>query len=98
MSNQGWRQYGGIRKQDTLHNLTIGTLVADKVLLRESYAGEYVINGTIEVKTDVNVYGNVNSRSSIHSLYDLFVGASILTNPLNSIGGKYFIWSLPTSP
>ena len=35
MSNNSWRQYGGIRKQESFQNLSIGTLVADKVLLRE---------------------------------------------------------------
>jgi len=35
MSNNSWRQYGGIRKHDSFQNLSIGTLVADKVLLRE---------------------------------------------------------------
>jgi len=35
MSNNSWRQYGGIRNQESFQNLSIGTLVADKVLLRE---------------------------------------------------------------
>ena len=35
MSNNSWRQYGGIRKHETMQNLSIGTLVADKVILRE---------------------------------------------------------------
>ena len=50
MSNQSCLHYGGIRKQDTMRKLTIGTLVADRVLLRESYAGEYEIKNAQAMK------------------------------------------------
>jgi hypothetical protein len=35
MSNESWKRYGGVSKTDKFKNLTIGTLVADQVLLRQ---------------------------------------------------------------
>ena len=74
MSTNSWRQYGGTRKQNQFHNLTIGTLVADKVLLRESYAGKFIIPGSIYVGADVYATGNVYSYQNTYSSYDTYVG------------------------
>ena len=35
MSNDSWKRYGGVNKTDKFKNLTIGTIVADQVLLRQ---------------------------------------------------------------
>ena len=73
MSNS-WKQYGGTRKQEKFHNLTIGTLVADQVLLRESYAGKYIISGTINVGAEVEAIGNVMAGVNVNSTYDVYAG------------------------
>ena len=80
MSNNDWRQYGGIRKQNKFHNLTIGTLVADTILLRESYSGSYEIHGTIIVDTDADIYGNLISKNSTFSALDLCIGRDAYIN------------------
>ena len=74
MATNSWRQYGGTRKQNQFHNLTIGTLVADKVLLRESYAGKFIIPGSIYVGADVYATGNVYSYQNTYSSYDNYIG------------------------
>jgi hypothetical protein len=76
MSNT-WKQYGGIRKQDKFHNLNIGTLVADQVLLRESYAGKFKIPGSIYVGADVYTIGNTYSYQNLYTSYDNFVGKNL---------------------
>jgi UDP-3-O-[3-hydroxymyristoyl] glucosamine N-acyltransferase len=73
MSNT-WKQYGGIRKQEKFHNLTIGTLVADQVLLRESYAGKFRIPGSIYVGADTYTIGNTYSYTNTYTTFDNFVG------------------------
>lgn len=74
MSNNSWKQYGGIRKQDKFQNLNIGTLVADQVLLRDSYAGLYVISGTLNVGTDLIAAGNVQAGLDFRSDFNMYVG------------------------
>ena len=77
MSSNTWRQYGGTRKQNQFHNLTIGTLVADQVLLRESYAGKFKIPGSIFVGADVNAIGNVYAFSSSVTTFDSYTGKNL---------------------
>jgi len=80
MSSNTWRQYGGTRKQNQLHNLTIGTLVADQVLIRESYAGKFKIPGSIFVGADVNAIGNVYAFGSSVTTFDSYVGKNLYLN------------------
>lgn len=77
MATNSWRQYGGTRKQNQFHNLTIGTLVADKVLLRESYAGKFIIPGSIYVGADVYATGNIYSYQNTYTSYDNYVGKNL---------------------
>uniref|UniRef100_A0A6C0B3T4 Fibronectin type-III domain-containing protein n=1 Tax=viral metagenome TaxID=1070528 RepID=A0A6C0B3T4_9ZZZZ len=77
MSSNTWRQYGGTRKQNQFHNLTIGTLVADQVLLRESYAGKFKIPGSIFVGADVNAIGNVYAFGSSLTTFDTYTGKNL---------------------
>jgi len=85
MSNT-WKQYGGIRKQDKFHNLNIGTLVADQVLLRESYAGKFRIPGSIYVGADVYTIGNTYSYTNTYTTFDNFVGKNLYVNKLLYFG------------
>jgi predicted acyltransferase (DUF342 family) len=80
MATNSWRQYGGTRKQNQFHNLTIGTLVADKVLLRESYAGKFIIPGSIYVGADVNTTGNTYTFQNNYTSYDNYVGKNLYLN------------------
>ena len=80
MATNTWKQYGGTRKQNQFHNLTIGTLVADNVLLRESYAGKFIIPGSIYVKTDVNCNGNIYGFINNFTSFDSYVGKNFYLN------------------
>ena len=80
MATENWRQYGGNRKQNQFHNLTIGTLVADQILLRESYAGKFKIPGSIYVGADVVTTGNVYSYTHTYTSYDNYVGKNLYLN------------------
>jgi predicted acyltransferase (DUF342 family) len=85
MSNT-WKQYGGIRKQDKFHNLNIGVLVADQVLLRESYAGKFKIPGSIYVGADVYTIGNNYTYQNTYTSFDNFVGKNLYVKKLLYFG------------
>jgi hypothetical protein len=54
MSNS-WKQYGG--KYKSFKTFSIGTVVADDVLLRQKYSGEFQILGSISVSENVGAKG-----------------------------------------
>ena len=54
MSNS-WKQYGG--KYKSFKTFSIGTVVADDVLLRQKYSGEFQILGSISVSESVAAKG-----------------------------------------
>lgn len=41
--SESWRKYGGLNRPDAQNRFTVGTIVADEVLLREQVAGEFRI-------------------------------------------------------
>lgn len=87
--SKSWKQYGGVRKVDQFQSLTIGTLVADQVLLREKYSGSYIFAGSVIVNTDVVTGGSVFSKSNIYSDYDINVGRNIHLNSKIFFGDAY---------
>jgi hypothetical protein len=86
MANNSWRQYGGIYKTDKLHNIGIGTLVADKVLLRQKNITQNQIVGSVGVTEDLDASGylvahkGLVSKSSIYINDKILFGNVILTN------------------
>jgi hypothetical protein len=86
MSNNSWRQYGGIRKHESFQNLSIGTLVADKVLLREKVSE--VVNFVNNVLlTGVNL--TITSPGVLYANKGEFAGTLIVKDNL-TIGDKIY--------
>lgn len=52
MSNS-WKQYGGTSKTDKFHKFSVGTLIADEILLRQKYSGVFEFLGSINVAGDI---------------------------------------------
>ena len=70
MSNNSWKQYGGMSKIDKFQHLTIGTLVADQVLLREKVSTVSTFESSVIVKGGLSVLQgisgeNLNSTNSL---------------------------------
>ena len=61
MSNNKWKQFGGTTK--SYKTFSIGNIVADDVLLRQKYSGEFEILGSIVI-TDNMVSSGLNVRKS----------------------------------
>ena len=73
MASNSWKQYGGIYKTDKLHNVGIGTLVADKVLLRQKNLTEFTVQGTIVVTQDAVIQGQLNLSGNANLTRDLYL-------------------------
>ncbi len=59
MSNNSWKQYGGTLVTETVNKFRAGVLVADELLLRQKYSGEFEVLGGINVLGDVTTDGNL---------------------------------------
>jgi hypothetical protein len=51
--SESWRKYGGLNRPDAQNRFTVGTIVADEVLLREQVAGEFRIQGTATIEQEL---------------------------------------------
>jgi len=60
MSNDSWKRYGGVSKTDKFKNLTIGTIVADQVLLRQKVSTITSFNSSIKVDGGLSVSQDVS--------------------------------------
>jgi hypothetical protein len=80
MSNNTWKQYGGLYKTDKLQNVSVGTLVADNVLLRQPNYTFFLVNGNLIVTQnitgggDLSLNGNFYARENIYLNQKLFFG------------------------
>jgi len=99
MSNNSWKQYGGMSKIDKFQHLTIGTLVADQVLLRENIATistfktSVIIEGGLTVLQDIcgsnlNAINNLNVENTSYLKGKIFIGTNnnFLYSVNNGIG------------
>ena len=53
MSNNSWKQYGGISQIDNFTTINAGTIIADQFLSRTAKPIDETINGSIYVSGDV---------------------------------------------
>lgn len=68
-----WKQYGGIRKNDKLSNLGVGTLVADDIILRQVKVTTHIFEDTIIAKKDIHVYRNLDVSNNVDISGELVV-------------------------
>ena len=74
-----WKQYGGIRKNDKLNNLAIGTLVADDIILRQVKVTTHIFEDTIIAKKDIQIHRNLDVSNNIDVSGALIVHKNIYT-------------------
>jgi hypothetical protein len=82
MSNNSWRSYGGTNKNDNLQNISIGTLVADSLLLRQNYATEFTVQGSMQVLGDATIQGNATIKRNfiLGNGSDIFANRDVYIN------------------
>lgn len=74
-----WKQYGGIRKNDKLNNLALGTLVADDIILRQVKVTTHIFDDTIIAKKDVKIHRNLDVSNNVDVSGQLVVHNNIYT-------------------
>ena len=77
--NMSWKQYGGIYRTDKYHNVSMGTLVADQLVLRQTASTKLTFDSSILVKGSLNVDNNIDASGSITG-QDLFIKKNIYIN------------------
>lgn len=89
-SSNSWKNYGGTYKNDKLQNVSIGTLVADNIILRQDYASEFVVQGNIVVLGDASYSGNAYYSGNTFTKYlfcrdDTYINGNLYigTNDIN---------------
>jgi predicted acyltransferase (DUF342 family) len=68
-----WRQYGGIYANEKFQNIGVGTVVADKLLLRQQSLNVTKINGQLLVTESVDSSGQIIAQLGLVSLSDTYV-------------------------
>ena len=72
-----WKQYGGIRKNDKINNMGIGTIVADDIILRQVKVTTHIFDDTIVAKKDIKIHRNLDVSQNVDISGDLVVHQNI---------------------
>ena len=87
MSNNKWKQFGGTTK--SYKTFSIGNIVADDVLLRQKYSGEFEILGSISISDNMISSGVDVGKTSSGSRINLMQ----LTSGANSTNDELHIFT-----
>jgi len=90
MSNNSWKQYGGINKFNNFNTINASTIIADQFVSRSSKPTYQYLNGTFEVSLDLSAGVNVLSGNSMYSNRDIFVNRDVYTNNKLFFGNNTF--------
>ena len=90
MSNNSWKQYGGISKTDNFNTINASTIIADQFISRSTRPTYQFLNGTFEVSLDLSAGVNVLAGNSIYSAKDVFANRDIYTNNKLFFGNNTF--------
>lgn len=82
MSNDSWKRYGGVNKTDKFKNLTIGTIVADQVLLRQKVSTITNFNTSITVTGGISVTNDIKGEN-INAVTGFTAATATIYNKLN---------------
>ena len=90
MSNNSWKQYGGISKMDSFNTINATTIIADQFISRSTRPTYQYLNGTFEVSLDLSAGVNIIAGNSIYTDKDIFVHRDIYSNNKLYFGNNTF--------
>ena len=90
MSNNSWKQYGGVSKMDEFNVINASTVIAEQFVSRSTKPIYQFLNGTFEVSLDLSAGINIMAGNSIYTDVDLFVNNNIHSNNKIFFGGNSF--------
>jgi hypothetical protein len=77
MAMNSWRQYGGIYANEKFQNIGVGTVVADKLLLRQQNINQAKINGKLIVSEGIDASGQITAQLGLVSLSDAYINRKL---------------------
>ena len=85
-----WKKYGGTNKLDKINNISVNTVVTDKLTLKNFYVGDWDICGGLRAKDDTYLMSNLYVAGDISCQGNVTIDGSL--NVLNTnIVGNVFI-------
>ena len=76
-NNNNWRNFGGIYKNDNLSHISVGTIIADELRLRNSSSSELTVPGSLKVARDAFITGNATISSDAIFKSNIYFGNTV---------------------
>ena len=98
MSNNSWKQFGGISKMEAFNVINANTVVAEQFVSRSTRPIYQYLNGTFEVSGDLSAANNIMTKSNFYSDIDTTVNNNIYANQKLFFGAGTFEPITPDLP
>ena len=73
MSNNSWKQYGGISRMEEFNVINANTVVAEQFVSRSTRPIYQYLNGTFEVSGDLSAANNIITSTNFYCKSDITV-------------------------
>lgn len=90
MSNNSWKQYGGIAKMEEYNVINANTIVAEQFVSRSTKPIYQFLNGTFEVSNDLSAANNIITSNSFYCFVDTTVNNNLYANQKLFFGSGTF--------
>ena len=90
MSNNSWKQYGGIAKMEEYNVINANTIVAEQFVSRSTRPIYQFLNGTFEVSNDLSAANNIITSNSFYCFVDTTVNNNLYANQKLFFGSGTF--------
>lgn len=81
-----WKKYGGTNKLDKINNITVNTVVADQLTLKNVYVGDWDICGGLRTRDDAIIGGNLFVMQNVTTDGNLTVNGAMYVFDTNILG------------
>lgn len=98
MSNNSWKQFGGISKMEAFNVINANTVVAEQFVSRSTRPIYQYLNGTFEVSGDLSAANNIMTKSNFYCDIDTTVNNNIYANQKLFFGAGTFEPITPDLP
>ena len=90
MSNNSWKQFGGIAKMEEFNVINANTVVAEQFVSRSTRPIYQYLNGTFEVSGDLSAANNIITSNNFYCKVDTTVNNNIYANQKLFFGAGTF--------
>ena len=77
MSNNSWKQFGGMNQIDNFTALNAGTIIADQFITRTVKPTDNIFNGDVTVTNDINTGNSIDVNKSVFINEDLYLNRKV---------------------